>query len=35
MRVELSGRLVGDKGASVVLWYCDVCDLAEHEVRRA
>jgi len=33
MRVELSGKLVGGKGARVVLWCCDAYDRAEHEVR--
>src|SRR5262249_18812429 len=35
MRVELSGRAVGGKGEHVVLWVCDACGHAEHEVRPA
>lgn len=35
MCVELSGRLVVGKGARVVLWYCEACGRAEHEVRPA
>ena len=35
MRVEPSRLVAGGKGARVVLWYCEACDHAEHEVRRA
>src|SRR5262249_42205888 len=33
MRVALSGKLGGGKGARVVLWCCDAYDRAGHEVR--
>ena len=35
MRVELDRPLVAGNGVRVVLWYCEVCDYAEHEVRPA
>jgi hypothetical protein len=36
MRVpDISGRAVGGKGERVVLWYCEACDHAEHDVRPA
>jgi hypothetical protein len=34
MRVELDRPLVGGSGARVVLWVCEVCDHAEHEIRQ-
>jgi hypothetical protein len=35
MRAELRRPVVGAKGATVTLWYCETCDYAEHEVRQA
>jgi hypothetical protein len=36
MVAEPSGRAVGSsKGETVTLWYCETCDYAEHEVRKA
>ena len=35
MLVELNRALVGGNGKRVVLWYCETCDHAEHEVRQA
>jgi hypothetical protein len=35
MRVDLDAALVGGKGARVVLWVCEVCDYAEHQVLEA